>query len=150
MRATRLCPLTALAHLLELMAITPPLHAACARLLNRSLTRSLARLIAGFRLLVSIARWHCSLERFPWLICSFDYLGCRNVWEGRQPHACAASRLPRLLPPPCTSRVPCPVGDTGTIPYCIRQHAGDLSALHSIQEREQVTGAGGGISTAGP
>ncbi len=43
-----------------------------------------------------------------------------------------------------------PVGDTGTIPYFMQQHTEDLSALHSIQEREQVTEAGGGILARGP
>ncbi len=40
-----------------------------------------------------------------------------------------------------------PIGDTGTIPYSMRQ---TLSAQPSIQRREPVTVVGGGTSTCGP
>ncbi len=42
-----------------------------------------------------------------------------------------------------------PVGDTGTIPSCMLQHAEVLSALHSVQEWGPAT-TGGGISIRGP
>ncbi len=42
-----------------------------------------------------------------------------------------------------------PVGDTGRIPYCMRQHAEDFVCA-AFDTRGAVTEAGGGISTRGP
>ncbi len=43
-----------------------------------------------------------------------------------------------------------PVGDTGTMPYSMRQHAADFVGQPSIQGREPVTVVCGGTSTRGP
>ncbi len=42
------------------------------------------------------------------------------------------------------------VGDTGTIPYCMRQHAKEFVGAAFDKERGPATAAGGGISTRGP
>ncbi len=43
-----------------------------------------------------------------------------------------------------------PVGDTGTILYCMRQHAEDFVGAAFETREGPMTEAGGGISTRGP
>ena len=43
-----------------------------------------------------------------------------------------------------------PVGDTGAIPYCMRQHAEDFVGAAFDTREGGGDGTGGGISTRGP